>query len=116
MFDRFSLMEGARQEVEEGWRRVEEDRGGLRTGGAQLGLDPSKCYQNGARTGGSQNGCKSRKTIFYVFGPFTPFYHRFRLSSMFQTIDIEEIYRLVSKILNFMAYGSVLSRFSIDAR
>ena len=29
IFDRSSLMEEARQEVEEGWRRIEEDRGGL---------------------------------------------------------------------------------------
>ena len=35
---------------------------------------------------------------------------------MFQTIDIEEIYRLVSKNLNFMAYGSVLNRSTIDFR
>ena len=36
---------------------------------------------------------------------------RFRLSHALQTVDLEEIYRLVSKILAFMACGSVLNRF-----
>ena len=54
------------------------------------------------------------KTMFYVFCLFTPLYRRFRLSRALQTIDLEEIYRLVSKILNFMACGSVLSRFCVS--
>ena len=65
---------------------------------------------------GAQIGCKSRKTMFYVFCLFTPLYGRFRLSRASQTIDIEKIYRLVSKILNFMPYGSVLSRFCVQCK
>ena len=49
--------------------------------------------------------------MFYVFCLFTPLYWRFRLSHALQTIDIEKIYRLVSKILNFMSCGLVLGRF-----
>ena len=56
----------------------------------------------------AQLGCKSRKTGFYVFCLFTPLDRRFSLSHALQTIDLEEIYRLVSKILHFMASGSVL--------
>ena len=58
--------------------------------------------------------CKSRKTGFYVFCLFTRLYCRFRLCRASQTIDIEKIYRLVSKILNFMPCGSVLDRFCIQ--
>ena len=65
---------------------------------------------------GAQIGCKSRKTGFYVFCLFTPLYRRFRLSRASQTIDIEKIYRLVSKILNFMPCGSVLSRFCVQCK
>ena len=65
---------------------------------------------------GAQIGCKSRKTGFYVFCLFTPLYGRFRLSRASQTIDIEKIYRLVSKILNFMASGSVLGRFCVQCK
>ena len=60
--------------------------------------------------------CKSRKTGFYVFCLFTPLYGRFRLSRASQTIDIEKIYRLVSKILNFMPCGSVLGRFCVQCK
>ena len=48
-----------------------------------------------------------------IFCIFTSLYPRFRLSRAWQTIDLEEIYRLVSKILNFMACGSVLGRFFV---
>ena len=51
--------------------------------------------------------------MFYVFCIFTSLFRRFRLSRVSQTIDLEEIYRLVSKILNFAPYGSVLSRFCV---
>ena len=40
-------------------------------------------------------------------------YRHFRLSRISQTIDLEEIYRLVSKILKFAPYGSVLSSFCV---
>ena len=59
---------------------------------------------------------KSRKTAYYVFCIFTPLDRRFRLSHVSKTIDLDEIYRLVSKNLDFMAYGSVLSRFSVFNR
>ena len=65
---------------------------------------------------GAQIGCKSRKTGFYVFCLFTPLYGRFRLSRASQTIDIEKIYRLVSKILNFMPCGSVLGSFCVQCK
>ena len=58
-------------------------------------------------------GCKSRKTTFYVFRLFTPLFRRLRLSRASKTIDIEEIYRFISKILNFMPSGSVLNRFCV---
>ena len=58
-------------------------------------------------------GCKSRKRSFYVFCPFTLLYRCFRPSRVLQTIELEKIYRFVSKKLNFMAYGSVLSRFCV---
>ncbi len=41
---------------------------------------------------------------------------RFRLSHALQTVDLEDIYRLVSKILAFMACGSVLNRFWTEFR
>ena len=56
------------------------------------------------------------KTRFYIFYFFTPLYGRFRLSHALQTIDLEEIYRLVSKIVSFMACGSVLGRFSVPCK
>ena len=62
---------------------------------------------------GAQIGCHSRKTGFYVFGLFTPLYRRFRPSRVLQTIELEKIYRFVSKIIDFMPYGSVLSRFCV---
>ena len=92
MFDRFSLMEEAYQEVEEGWRRIEEDRGGLE--------EDWRCL----------NWLKIAKNYVSRFFNFSPLYRRFRLSRVFRTIDIEEIYRLVSKILNFKPCGSVFGR------
>ena len=56
------------------------------------------------------------KTMFYAFCLFTSLYGRFRFSRALQTIDLEEIYRLVSKILNFMACGSVLGRFCVSCK
>ena len=50
---------------------------------------------------------------FYVFCVFTPLYRRFSLSHALQSVDLEDIYRLVSKILNFMACGSVFGRFCV---
>ena len=47
------------------------------------------------------------KKVFYFFY----LYRRFRPSPVSQTIELEKIYRFVSKILDFMPYGSVLSRF-----
>ena len=66
--------------------------------------------------GGAQICWKSRKTTFYVFCLFTPLDRRFRLSRASQTVDLDEIYRMVSKILDFMASGSVLSRFCVFHR
>ena len=51
---------------------------------------------------------------FFAFLP--PLYGHFRLSHASQTIDIEKIYRLVSKILNFMPCGSVLGRFCVQCK
>ena len=51
--------------------------------------------------------------MFYVFCIFTPLFRRFRLSRVSQTIDLEEIYRLVLKILNFSPNGSLLSRYCV---
>ena len=53
------------------------------------------------------------KQGFTVFCLCTPLDRRFMLCRASQTIDIEKIYRLVSKILNFMACGSVLGRFCV---
>ena len=52
--------------------------------------------------------------MFHGVCLFTPSCGGFKLSRTSQTIDLEEIYRLVSKILNFMACGSVLGRFSVS--
>ena len=53
--------------------------------------------------------------MFYVFCLFTPLYRRFRLSRVSHAQECEEIYRLVSKILNFMPCGSVFNRFCVEA-
>ena len=55
------------------------------------------------------------KNTFYVFCLFTPLFRRFRLSRVSQSIDLDEIYRLVSKILNFTPCGSVFDRFCVEA-
>ena len=52
------------------------------------------------------------KTCFTFFAFFS-LYRRFRLSRVSQRIDLDEIYRLVSKILNFMPCGSVFDRFCV---
>ena len=62
---------------------------------------------------GALTGWKSRKTKFYVFCLFTPLYRRFRLSRVSHAQDLYEIYRLVSKILNFTPCGSVFGRFYV---
>ena len=64
---------------------------------------------------GVQNGWKSWKTTFYVFCLFTPLYRRFRLSRVWHAQDLDEIYRLVSKILNFTPCGLVFDRFCVEA-
>ena len=56
---------------------------------------------------------ESRRPGFHVFCLFTPLFRRFRLSRVSKSIDLDETYRLVSKILNFMPCGSVLSRFCV---
>ena len=48
-----------------------------------------------------------------VFCIFTPLYRRFRPSRISQTVDIEEIYRFISKILDFMPCGSVFGHFCV---
>ena len=65
---------------------------------------------------GAHIGCKSRKTTFRVFGIFTPLLRRLRLSRTSKTIDIEEIYRFMSKNIHFMPCGSVFGRFSVLCR
>ena len=69
----------------------------------------AKCLQNGIRY--VRMSSKWRKTVFSIFWLFTPLYRRFRLPHICQTIDLEEIYRLVSNILNFKACGSVFGSF-----
>ena len=56
------------------------------------------------------------KTMFYVFCLFTPLYRRFRLSRVWHAQEHEEIYRLVSKILNFIPCGSVFDRFCVPSK
>ena len=51
-----------------------------------------------------------------TFFAFLPPYIGVSGSHALQTIDLEEVYRLVSKILNFMACGSVLGRFSVSCK
>ena len=53
------------------------------------------------------------KLWFTFFCIFSSLYRRFRLSRVSQTIDLEEIYRLVSKILNFTSCDSVFGRFCV---
>ena len=62
---------------------------------------------------GIQNDWKSQEPMFYVFCLFSTLYRRFRLSRISQTQEHEEIYRLVSKILNFMPCGSVFDRVCV---
>ena len=53
--------------------------------------------------------------MFYVFCLFTPLYRRFRVSRVSHAQECEEIYRLVSKVLNFTPCGSVFDRFCVEA-
>ena len=55
------------------------------------------------------------KTMFYVFWLFALLYRHFRLSRVSQTREHKEIYRLVSKILNFTPCGSAFDRFCLEA-
>ena len=50
------------------------------------------------------------------FLPFYPLILALQALSCLQAIDLEKIYRLVSKILNFMACGSVLGRFCVSCK
>ena len=91
----------------EDWKRIQED---LRRF-SLIFVEALKMLEN----------CTKRCFTFFAFLP--PLYRCFRLSRASQTIDLEEIYRLVSKNLNFPPCGSVLVRFrqmfdrcSIDAR
>ena len=56
---------------------------------------------------------ESRENNFLGFCLFTLLYRRFRLSRVWHAQDLDEIYRLVSKNLNFMPCGSVFDRFSV---
>ena len=60
----------------------------------------------------AENLEKQSLTFFCLFNPL---YRRFRLSRVSQTQEREEIYRLVSKILNFTPCGSVFDRFCVEA-
>ena len=53
------------------------------------------------------------KRCFMFFAFFTPLYRRFRPSGVLQTVDLEEIYRFLSKILDFMPCGSVFGHFCV---
>ena len=54
--------------------------------------------------------------IEIVFCVSTPSYWRYRPSRASKTVGFDEIYRLASNILHFMACGSVLGRFSVLGR
>ena len=56
---------------------------------------------------------KIKKNIVLRRCLFTPLYRHFRLSRVSQTQECEEIYRLVSKILNFTPCGAVFDRFCV---
>ena len=56
----------------------------------------------------------AEKQKFRVFCLFTPLYRRFRLSRVWHAQECEEIYRLVSKNLNFMPCGLVFDRFCVE--
>ena len=53
------------------------------------------------------------KHNFTFFCLFTSLYRRFRLSRVWHAQDLNEIYRFVSKNLNFMACGSLFGRFCV---
>ena len=54
------------------------------------------------------------KPGFTFFCLFTSLFRRFRLSRAWHAQDLDEIYRLVSKILNFTPCGSVFGRFCVS--
>ena len=54
---------------------------------------------------------KISKNKVYLFCLFTPLYRHFRFSRVSHVQDLDEIYRLVSKILDVMPCGSVFGRF-----
>ena len=65
---------------------------------------------------GAKKGWKSQKSYFTFLAFLPPLYRYFRLSHALQTIHLEHIYRLVSKIINFMPCGSVLGRFCVQCK
>ena len=54
--------------------------------------------------------------MFYVVCLLTPLYRRFRRSRVSHVQGLDRIYRLVSKILDFMACGSVLGDFCVSCK
>ena len=65
---------------------------------------------------GVQNCERIPKTRVSRFLLFTSLFRRFRLSRVSKSIDLDETYRLVSKMFNFMPCGSVLSKSSTNRR
>ena len=65
---------------------------------------------------GAQNCERIPKTRVSRFCLFTPLLRRFRLSRVSKSIDLDDTYRLVSKMFNFMPCGSVLSKSSANCR
>ena len=53
---------------------------------------------------------------FHIVCLFTSLFRHFRLSRVSKSIDLDETYRLVLKIINFMPCGSVLSKSSANRR
>ena len=62
---------------------------------------------------GRSNWLHIARNNFLRFRLFGPLFRRFRLSRVSSAINIEEIYRFISKILHFMPSGSVLGRFCV---
>ena len=61
----------------------------------------------------AQTCLQSGTTSVSCFSMFTALYRCLMLFHTYQTMDFEEIYRLVSKILNSMHCGSVFGRFCV---
>ena len=53
------------------------------------------------------------KQVFTFFAVLPPYIGVLGLLAYCKTIELEKIYRFVSEILDFMPYGSVLSRFCV---